>query len=176
MHRVPKRPIGVWFSIALLLLLLSGWFGYIAGTAAARTRSRAQEQHTVSRLDPATRTRLNSTLSTLSAIEMFRLSTALPSHSSAEDLRRAAIKINSLDRRADVTELQPVVSLNLGIAYVEIAIAEERDNPAESRNYMNLAQDLFRSLGWHDCSEDTLKAVAQDQYKIRPPKPKKDRL
>ena len=174
MHRVPKRPIGVWFSIALLLLLLGGWLGYIAGIAAARARFRAQEQHTMSRLDSVTRTRLNSTLSALSVIEMFRVTAHTPQGSS-EDVRRATIKIQSLGRLADATDLQPVVSLNQGIAYVNIAIAEERDNPAESRKYMNLAQDLFRSLGWRDCSEDTLKAAAQDQYKIRAPKPKKDR-
>ena len=119
---------------------------------------------------------MSATLSVLSGIEMLRLSTGLTSQSSPEDLRSAAMKIQSLARQAEATGLQPVVSLNLGIAYVEIALAEERDHAPESRMYMNLAQDLFRSLGWRDCSEDTLKTLAQDQYKIRRPKPKKDRL
>lgn len=64
-------------------------------------------------------------------------------------------------------------SLNLGLTYAQLATLEERTNPAESRKYMDLAQDLFRSLGWRDCSEDALKDAAQKQYEIWNSKPKK---
>lgn len=165
----------MWFSIAGLILLVSGWLGYQATLALVGVRFRMQQQHMIASLDPAARARLNSALSALSVVQMLRLSTAAPSHASSDDLRAAAEKIQKFAHQPETNDVQPVLELNLGVMYVDLATKEERTNPAEARKYMDLAQELFRSLGWRDCSEVTLKAVAQNQYEIWGTKPKRAR-
>lgn len=173
MFKPPGKPIGVWFSIAGLILLVSGWLGYQATLALVGVRFRAQQRRMIAALDPAARARFNSTLSALTVVQMLRLSTTAPSHSSPNDLRAEAEKIQKLAHHPETNDLQPVLELNLGLTYAQLATLEERTNPAESRKYMDLAQDLFRSLGWRDCSEDALKDAGQKQYEIWNSKPKK---
>lgn len=39
--------------------------------------------------------------------------------------------------------------------------AKDDGNTALKAKYMSAAQSLFQSLGWQDCSEETLKSMAK---------------
>ena len=77
-------------------------------------------------------------------------------------------EISGLERhmqRPDVPdELKPVIAFELGLAYVDAAMAEETDNNKEAAaKYMQSAQPVMKSLAWHDSSEETLKTFARRQ-------------
>ncbi|MGC2418460.1 MAG: hypothetical protein WA434_11980 [Candidatus Acidiferrales bacterium] len=61
-----------------------------------------------------------------------------------------------------VMRTQPAIDFNLGVVYVQAAMAAKDDgNTALKAKYMSAAQSLFQSLGWQDCSEETLKSMAK---------------
>jgi hypothetical protein len=168
---VTKRPIGVWVSLALVVLLLCFWLGDKAGVRVAYARISAQRQ-TMGSLTPAEHARLSPQLMAFTTIAWLRFADA----SDTEKLRRTlAFEVSELEKlmhKPEMQDLDSVVKLNLGVAYVKLAIVEARANDASgSQGHVRLAQDLFRSLGWQDYSEETLKVVAQkelDRWALSP--------
>ncbi len=74
----------------------------------------------------------------------------------------------------NTAEAKPVLDMNLALANVVAAIVEEQvsNNKDRETNYMGSAQSLYKSLGWRDYSEDTLRALAQrelDKWKLDSP-------
>jgi hypothetical protein len=57
------------------------------------------------------------------------------------------------------------MDMNLALADVVAAIAEERrNNKDRAADDIRSAQALYRSLGWRDYSEETLKVLAQREF------------
>jgi hypothetical protein len=79
-------------------------------------------------------------------------------------------KIDAFSGRVKTAEAKPVMEMNLALADVVAAIAEERRNNKDlAANDIRSAQALYRSLGWRDYSEETLKVLAQHELeKWRP--------
>lgn len=159
-----KGPIGVWFSVALIILGLGLWVGDKTGSRFAQyweSRQR-QKQGTLSRPE---RAHVDSSLSELSAIQMLQLYVAATRNDKNLMKKTLLNEIGGLEilrRRSDAQEMGPVIDLYLGLAYVDAATAEEQDNnKVLATKYMNSAQPLFQSLGWRDYSEETLKLVAR---------------
>ena len=154
MMSVIKRPIGVWFSLALLILVSCCWLGYAAGVRFASARVRRQQETTGPRLSPE--------LATLPFMRLLRMA----STSNPEKLRSSLLfetgRLEALVQEPKMQDVASVVNLDLAMDYVELAIVEERaNNQSEARAHMQSGQNLFRSLGWQDDSEDTLRGVAQ---------------
>ena len=54
------------------------------------------------------------------------------------------------------------MEMNLALAELVAAMAEEqRNNKDRAANDMRSAQALYRSLGWRDYSEETLRVIAR---------------
>jgi hypothetical protein len=159
-----RRPIGVWFSLALLILILGGWLGYEAGIGIARVRNRAKLR-TMGSLSAGERAHLESVLPRLSSMSMLRFAAIFGAEKVRSTLLFQIGKLESLRSQSDLQEVRAVADLDLGVFYAQLAMVEERaNNASKAREYMELARGLFRSLGWQDCSEGTLKAVAQREF------------
>ncbi|MGA8873173.1 MAG: hypothetical protein WB460_18655 [Candidatus Acidiferrales bacterium] len=79
-----------------------------------------------------------------------------------DDLPKNIEVFQRFSRRQRAPELQPAIDFNLGVVYVQAAMAAKDDgNTALKAKYMSAAQSLFQSLGWQDCSEETLKSMAK---------------
>ncbi len=171
-----RRPIGVWFSVALGILLLSLWVGSVLGSAIAHYwyGHHQQEQGTLSGPEL---TRVESELAELSAVRTLRLYAIVAREEKKRGnkyLLNEIEQLGDLKRRSNAPEIKSLVDLDLGLAYVHAAMAKEQNNNKELTNtYMQSAQGLFKSLGWQDYSEETLKAVATrelDKWGHRQPK------
>lgn len=109
--------------------------------------------------------RLESELAELNAIqtemlyEVFALEKIKPSD---KFLVGEIGRLEDLDRRSNSPEIKPVIDLHEGLAYVRVATTDEQNNKQEqAKQNMQSAQVLFKSLGWLDYSDQTLKAVAK---------------
>jgi len=164
MAPVTRKPIGVWFSIALVILLLSFWVGSYGGSAVARYwyAHHQQEQGTLPRPE---RLRTQSELDELDKVETLTLLEiiAVPKLVPWDKYLPREIKaLENLQSRSNAPEIKSLIDLHLGLAYVRAALADEDNNNEEqAKKYMQSAQVLFKSLGWQDYSGETLKAVAK---------------
>jgi hypothetical protein len=166
MLSVNKRPIGVRF-LALLILIVSAWFGRVAGTAFAHVWVSAHRQRTGER-DASERSHLNAVIPVLDTIQRLQAATTVDPENPGSSLFREIGKLKDLKGKPNLQDVRPVVDLELGLAHIEMAVEEEKArDPGKSHVDIQLAEDLFHSLGWRDCSEQTLKAVAQEERRKR---------
>ncbi|MGH9711902.1 MAG: hypothetical protein ACRD5M_01220 [Candidatus Acidiferrales bacterium] len=171
-----KGPIGVWFSAALVILVLGIWAGTKLGAKFAQYRYRQQQEQR--KLSGGEQAHAEIMLSELFAVQTLRLYAGVTQNDKELGERTLLNEIRgfeSLQQRPDAQEIRPVIDLYLGLAYVDWAVTEEqRNNKDLATKYFDSAQTLFQSLGWQDCSEDTLKSVARhelDEWGV-PPKTK----
>lgn len=159
-----KGPIGVWFSVALVIPVSSAWMGSKAGSKIAQHWENYQQQKQGTLRGPNW-AHVESTLSELSAIQVLQLlavATRNDKNVAKKYLLNEIGGLEELKRRPGAVEIGPVIAIYLGLAYVDAAMAEEQDNNKElATKYMNSAQTLFCSLGWRDYSEETLGFVAK---------------
>lgn len=166
-----RRRIGVWFSVALGILVLSFWTGRISGIRAARYWYQHEERR-LGTLDASQRPHVESVLSELLTVEELRvLSEAL----GAANQKRWPTYVDGLNRlkqKSATQEARSIIDLDLGIAYVMAATVEEQDNnKAIAAQYMGSARSIFQSLGWQDYADDALIAAAKresDRWHPRP--------
>jgi hypothetical protein len=167
MAAVNKGPIGVWSSIALVILVLGAFAGRVLGSAVARYsyRHHQEQQGTLSRSEQV---HLDSELAELNAIQMemlyelFALEKIKPPDKVLLD---EIMRLEDLDRRSNLPEIKPVIELRMGLAYVRASMTNEENHQEEqARQNMQSAQALFKSLGWLDYSDETLKAVAKGEH------------
>jgi hypothetical protein len=168
--------IGVWFSLALTILVLSAWLGSKLGEKVAVYRYRSAQSQSLGNLSDPERKHLESVLDDLDAIEflrttfLFSLNEDKPKMPLPEQLRN----IDAFRRKVKTAEAKPIMDMNLALANVVAAIVEERQsNKDRAAVDMASAQALYRSLGWRDCSEATLNAVAQHELQKWLPNPPK---
>jgi hypothetical protein len=159
-----KGPIGVWFSVALVILVSSAWVGSKAGSKIAQLWEKHQRQKHGMVRGPNW-AHVETTLSELSAIQtlqVYAFVTRNDKNLSKKYLLNEIGALEELKRRSGAVEIGPVIDIYLGLAYVDAAMAEEQDNDKElATENMSSAQTLFRSLGWRDYSEEALKLVVR---------------
>jgi hypothetical protein len=169
-----KGRIGVWFSVALAIFLLSLWLGSYLGSTVARYWYRHEQQAQIKSGGPE-RTHLESTLSRLMDVQYSQMLAATISSDKKLGDKYLLNNIRALqviERKSDLLEIRPAIDFYIGRAYVYAAIIEEQahDNQQPSQ-YMKSAQTLFQSLGWSDYREETLKTMAGrelDKWKLLP--------
>ena len=164
MATMKREPVGVWFSIALIILVLGACAGWMLGSALARYsyRRHQEQQGPLSKLE---RARVDSELAVLSAVqtemfhELFALEKSQPPH---KYLRDEIGRLENLKLRSDSPAIKSLIDLRQGLAYVRAAMADgENHDEVQAKQNMQSAQALFKSLGWLDYSDETLKAVAK---------------
>ena len=158
-----KRPIGVWFSVAILILILGGCLGYAGGIGVAHIGDYVQQRARGS-LNAATQHHLRTVMSQLREMqfmEMFGAALATKTAAvSPPDIRA----LEKLRGKKELQDIRPVVDLRLGIAYVKWALSEEATNSrAGASEHLAMARSLFGSLGWKDCSDETMKQVVRKE-------------
>jgi hypothetical protein len=169
-----KRPIGVWFSVALVILVSGAWVGSKSGSKIAQYWDSRQRQKQGILHGPQW-AQVDSVLTQLYAVQLLQLLADVSQNDKKLRQKYLLNEIGGLEdlrHRPDAQEITPVVDLYLGLAYVDAAMAEEQDNDKErATKYMDSAKTLFQSLGWRDYSEETLRKVARrdlDKWKGQP--------
>ena len=170
-----KGPIGVWFSVALAILLLGLWVGSRLGSAAARYWYRHKQRAQITLGGPE-RAHLESVLSGLNTVP--RLQLFAPIYANDKELGKKYLLngvgvLESIEQRSNLQEIKPAIDFNLGRGYVYAEMIEEQTGDKERADrHMKSAQTIFQSLGWSDYSERTLKTVARrelDQWNLHLP-------
>ena len=167
MMAMKRGPIGVWFSVAIAVLVLSFWLGSMLGSSVAHYwyGHHQQEQGT---LTGPEQIRVESELAELNAVQTLRLYASVASQEGQpgdKNLLNEIEGLENLKRRSNTPEIKPVIDLELGLANVHAAMAEQQNNNEEvAKKYMQSAQVLFKSLGWQDYSEEALRVVAKREF------------
>jgi len=165
-----QRRIGVWFSLALGILVLSFWPGRIAGARIAIYWYQYQERE-LGTLDASQRPHLESALSELETAEQLRVFSEVGGKDQEKWLATIAA-LNRLKQTSTTQEAQGVIDMDLGIAYLTAATAEGQNNNKEgAAKYMESARSVFQSLGWQGYSDDALTAAAERELERRNPHP-----
>jgi hypothetical protein len=162
-----SSPIGVWFSVALVILIASFWAGTQLGKRAAVYWVRHKREQQEEAYGPD-RVHLDRELDELSAVDFLRIFVVddygvktfgeKPILGAVNDLQRVAQHPNPPD-------LKPLLDLELGLADLRAASVEEQNNKKDlAESYMKSAQSIFQSLGWQDTSEESLKNVMRIEF------------
>jgi hypothetical protein len=169
---VKDKSIGVWFSIALAILALSAWLGSKLGARIAVYRYHSAQSRSLGTLSGPEHEHLESVLDELQGIGFLRL-TFLVSPNDDKLTKTLPEQLGNIDvfrGKVKTAEAKPVIDMNLALADVVAAIAAEQSNNKDrAATYMRSAQSLYRSLGWRDYSEATLRDLAQreiDKWKL----------
>jgi hypothetical protein len=174
MAAVKDRRIGVWFSLTLAILVLSAWLGSKLGAQVAVYRYRSAQSRSLGTLSALEHAHLESVLDELEAIGFLRLTFLFSPNDDKlkKTLPEQLENIDAFRRKVNTAEAKPVIDMNLALADVVAALAEEQNNNKDrAANYMRSAQSLYQSLGWRDYSEGTLRDLAQrelDKWKLDP--------
>jgi hypothetical protein len=157
-----NRPIGLWVSAALAIVVVSGWIGAMLGAPIARYwyRNHPFEQGTLSRSENA---HIMTVLSELEALQLVRFYARFHTNGTNADERYSheIAGIAYLRQHTKAPEIDSVLALDLAFAEVDAAVEHEHDgHTILAAAEMSSAVQIFQSLGWKDCSEETLKAAA----------------
>jgi hypothetical protein len=173
-----RGPIGVWFSAALVLLGLSAWGGSVSGKKFAgywyRHRMLALQQT----YSPE-RVRMETEMSELRDIGIshtFLMASYSDKKIWNEYLQNRIDVFEKAMHQPIAEEVRPVPALELGLAYVDAAMVEEKDNePDGAAKNMKSAQAIFQSLGWKDYSEAALTSTVRSEFDKWNPHPQERR-
>jgi hypothetical protein len=152
-----RRQIGVWFSAAFLILLLSICVGYGGGVGVAHVRHQPKLWK-VGSLNDAEKQQFAATLSALTILHSLRFT-----EEHGQDRLKSALQfeidhLKEWELQPGMQPIKPVIDLHLARAFVGMSVVEQRGNDQIKANeYMESGKELLRSLGWQDCSEETLK-------------------
>ncbi len=158
--------IGVWFSVARVIFGLSVWGGFRAGSGFARCQYFRRQRAIEKTYSPGRRL-LESEQIEFRSLEYAQFLIRSTQMDTKVERQYLLAVIPALEKHAQQPgneTIKQVIEFNLGLVYVEAALAEEKDgnkDPAESD--MKSAQSIFQSLGWKDYSEDALRVFAQNQ-------------
>jgi hypothetical protein len=156
-----RKPIGVWFSIALVILILGAGLGWKLGQRLAVYRFRYQRE-AAAKLPASERPHVEAVFSALTTVTVSRLYAGITTPNPSFRTKALQSEIATLNRarqRPDLQDVEPIFDLNLAIAYVRLA--EEESETQQAAQAMQSAHALFRSLGWKDDSDDALRAAAK---------------
>jgi hypothetical protein len=166
MFFMKRGPIGVWFSVALVIFGLSAWGGFAGGSKFARYRYE-HSREALQRFYSPERIYLESELVEFRSLEFVQVLVKSTQDNRKVEKQYLVAAIAGLEKQSQESrdeKIKPVIELNLGLVYLEAAIAEQKDgNKDLAEKDMKSAQAIFQSLGWKDYSEKTLRAIAQDE-------------
>lgn len=172
MPGMKRGPIGVWFSVALTIFVLSVWVGSKLGArfAVYQYYRQQQEQGTLSAAERAHHNLVVSELESIQTLYTYVLATRDDKKLNKTCLLNEIRGLEDLEHKADAQQIRAVVNLDLGLAYVDASMAEQQNSNEElAAGYMKSARSLFESLGWHDYSAETLRHVAKAElYGVNP--------
>jgi hypothetical protein len=174
MPAMTDRRFGVWFSVALVILALSAWLGSMLGARAALYLYRSAQRSSLGSLSSAEHARLENVLDELETIGFFRVTflVSINNDKLKQDPSKRVGQFEDFGRRLRAAEAKPVFNMNLALANVVAAIADEQSkNNERAASHMRSAQSLYQSLGWRDYSEGTLRVVAEhelDKWRLQP--------
>jgi hypothetical protein len=158
---MPRRPFGVWFSIALVLLIAGSLVGWEAGKRLAVAWHRHERQR-VGTLTSKEREHMDAVSSALSEVMLMRLivAGAASNPSKRQMLRQSQIEaLNRLRQRNDLGDIKPILDLNL--AADEVLLGETNPDQRAQTQAMQSARELVQSLGWKDSSDSALEKLAK---------------
>jgi len=148
------------FLAVLLLLPVCAYLGYSAGAKINYTYLRSKSFSSLGRQNSQELRHLGETA------YAFELSQILLRSPEASFQQNISI-VQELRPKAP-HELWPIVDLRIAQDHAVIARLEQQaNNPAEAARHHQLAQDLLRSLGWGDVSENLLNKMADKQLRAR---------
>jgi len=164
-----RSPIGVWFSVALVIFGLSIWAGVVAGKQFAfywwRHKNRALEKS----YSPE-RAHLDLELRQLGSIGNSHFYQIIAQYNPKIWKDYLLNKIDSLQKvvsQPGYEDVKPVLELDLGLAYVDAVFIDENEHNADlAAKHLKSAQAIFQRLGWKDYSEETLKNAARHDFNI----------
>lgn len=162
-----RKPIGVWFSLALVIAIASGFAGYAIGRKIFSSRHRARQLSQCS-LDKEDQERLIEQMSELGAIEMSKLFSYAneTEHPNGPGGPHTFIGwLQAVNQHTHYEDVRQVAAMNLAMTYERLALTEEKVDPELKRKYLSSAQALLRGLGWTDTNESTLQAVAKREIR-----------
>lgn len=154
-----RKPLGVWFSLALGIFFAALILGFLASERVAPYWVRRQIR-SKSPLPPAAQTNLEHELGELFVLEdsscVLQISN-LTGRDNRADFMRATSGIESIALQGKVAALTPVAQFDSGFAHLAIAVEDRRvgDDAAATRE-TKAAQAIFRALGWLDVTPETL--------------------
>lgn len=156
-----KGPIGIWLSVALLIFLLSLWLGYEAGAGIAHIENPPQLWKMDS-LNNVEKQQLEATLSALMTLHNIRFKPRQDKEKQKSALEFEIDRLKDLKAQPAMQSIKPLIDMHLAMAYIDMSVVQQRgDDQTKAHEYMESGTELLRSLGWRDCSEETLKAAAQ---------------
>jgi hypothetical protein len=162
MRVFPKKPIGVWFGVALALLTSGLWSGWKIGKVLA-IEWYARHRWSEAPVSQGERAEFAAELSTLSRIEVSDALAHLGACDAARHRRAITYQVKELQElrtRSDQAMFNDVISLNLGLAYIEASMLEEGDkNESRADESIKSAEGIFQRLGWKVFDPDTLKSA-----------------
>lgn len=164
------KRIGVWFSLVLGILILSGWGGWKLGGNVAAVWHGAGVR-VAGNLPRAEREHLEAELSDLDAAQVLRVAAILRAAGPDQSRKLPQVEIAGIEaarKKVKTGEIKPVVDLYAGLAYGMQAFADGRDhNPELAARYMRSARPILQSLGWEDISGEATKAAALSSVRGR---------
>jgi len=87
------------------------------------------------------------------------------STSDATELRKRLLEqaagLDKLCQSRTLGEFTPMLEMELGYRYAQLALLDEKENPASAGEYMTKAEQIFCSLGWRDCSRARLRTATE---------------
>ena len=147
--------------MALALLVLSAWLGSKLGARIAVYKFRSDQKKNLGPFTASEHAHLESLLAELQAAQIFRVQFFVSANDDElkKTLPEQVAKFESFEKKTTTAEAKPVLEMDLAFAEVATAITEEQaNNKDQSEKYMKSAQLLLQSLGWTDCSGQTLRA------------------
>ncbi|HET9402730.1 MAG TPA: hypothetical protein VFO34_17420 [Candidatus Acidoferrales bacterium] len=160
-----RKPIGVYLSVALVIFGLTTWGGHKVGAKAAVYWNQ-HLLHNKAVLAGRDGLYAEGELHNLEEIGMTSLFIRILGEQ--PELRRTSVLqqvklLQSMRRVAGDSDLEEIIDQNLTFAYAFAAIGEDHENKIQAAADITSAEKLCGHLGWKDCSESALRAVAEDE-------------
>jgi hypothetical protein len=160
---VNEKSIGVWFSLAILFFAFSLWLGYGAGSGMVQARNQPNLR-SKSSPDGRGEAQIDTMSFALSKIYTLRFARSLGTQSPNDNLNYEISALRDMEVQPGTTALKSMIDLNIAIALLKMAKLEQQaGDPVKAHQNIESAKDLLRSLGWQDCSEETLNTVVRKE-------------
>jgi glucose/arabinose dehydrogenase len=155
-----KRPLLSTFCIALLLFTVCG---YVAYFASVRLAFRHQQSRSFAVLGAEDGPRFRRTVEVLHAFEMSRILT----RNTPDSLEQNIKYLVELRAKAPA-EVIPIVDLRLATDHAVLSkLYESANKQTDAASHREIAQSMFRGLGWTDVSPSVVNEVADKQLQSR---------
>lgn len=155
----PILTLPGWVNLICPALLVFAVTGYVGYRVSLLTVYRHLEASSFQSLGKDEGTSLRDTVRLLSVLETDKI--LMPASESS--LQKQVSDLSGIRSRVD-QQLVPIVDLQRAADFAMLAGIEQKSgNQSAADNHWRSAQDILRSLGWHDVSEATLTVLADQE-------------